>query len=545
MKTNQSLLKTTLRMLTLVFVLVICACSKDEPTSDAPAEPQFSGNEADEFNSAVANLNGFNQPSESSIVETTSTSPERVGTTEFECSTQNFEGAPGFNELFMLDPTTDVIYPGSMLKGETIPTGEYSRINVDRAPITMSISLSNISGKPSVTINDPNKISEVRAGINELLNREVTGATPALLTLDESEVFSEEQLSVALGANYRDRTKDISGSFDFNTTTTKRKYVLKFIQRYFTLDLDSPGESPSDLFADLPSIESLGSTSPVYVSSVTYGRMVLYTVESESSITEVKTAFEAAIEAGEKGGSFELDVDSEKILENSSIKALIIGGSGASAAQTVGGDSLSKIYEFIAEGGNYSQDSPGAPIAYKLSFVKQGFPVARVVLATEYQVRNCDVAYPEYLVTIKSITTTQPSDIELYGEVGIRMIVGGVPLDINNNGLRDGPIWEKSRDNFVDVQNDKPLNFPQDDDKVQPYTLKPYRPDMTNDYIECYGELFDDNGIFGFSRLGNHMTDPDDDKLRLKDLELNDEKEIVIDDFDDQVEVKFTVKRTL
>lgn len=545
MKTNQTLLKTTLRVLTLVFVFVICACSKDEPTSDAPVEPQFSSNDADEFNAAVANLNGFNQSSESSIVETASTSPEREGTTEFECSTQSFEGAPGFNELFMLDPTTDVIYPGSMLKGETIPTGEYSRINVDRAPITMSISLSNISGKPSVTINDPNKLSEVRAGINELLNREVTGATPALLTLDESEVFSEEQLSVALGANYRDRTKDISGSFDFNTTTTKRKYVLKFIQRYFTLDLDSPGESPSDLFTDLPSIESLGSTSPVYVSSVTYGRMVLYTVESESSITEVKTAFEAAIEAGEKGGSFELDVDSEKILENSSIKALIIGGSGASAAQTVGGDSLSKIYDFIAEGGNYSQDSPGAPIAYKLSFVKQGFPAARVVLATEYQVRNCDVAYPEYLVTIKSITTTQPSDIELYGEVGIRMIVGGVPLDINNNGLRDGPIWEKSRDNFVDVQNDKPLNFPQDDDKVQPYTLQPYRPDMTNDYIECYGELFDDNGIFGFSRLGNHMTDADDDKLRLKDLELNDEKEIVIDDFDDKVKVTYTVKRTL
>nr|WP_299339078.1 thiol-activated cytolysin family protein [Allomuricauda sp.] len=545
MKTNQSLLKTTLRMLTLVFVFIICACSKDEPTSDDPVEPQFSSNEADEFNAAVANLNGFNQSSESSIVETASTSPERVGTTEFECSTQNFEGAPGFNELFMLDPTTDVIYPGSMLKGETIPTGEYSRINVDRAPITMSISLSNISGKPSVTVNDPNKLSEVRAGINELLNREVTGATPALLTLDESEVFSEEQLSVALGANYRDRTKDISGSFDFNTTTTKRKYVLKFIQRYFTLDLDSPGESPSDLFVDLPSIESLGSTSPVYVSSVTYGRMVLYTVESESSITEVKTAFEAAIEAGEKGGSFELDVDSEKILENSSIKALIIGGSGASAAQTVGGDSLSKIYEFIAEGGNYSQDSPGAPIAYKLSFVKQGFPAARVVLATEYQVRNCDVAYPEYLVTIKSITTTQPSDIELYGEVGIRMIVGGVPLDINNNDFRDGPIWKKNRDNFVDVQNDKPLNFPQDDDDVQPYTLRPYRPDMTNDYIECYGELFDDNGIFGFSRLGNHMTDADDDKLRLKDLELNDEKEIVLDDFDDQVEVTFTVKRTL
>jgi len=548
MKTNQSILKYVL-LVTTVF-LVSIGCSKDEVVSDDPVQPQFSNDDAADFNAAMANLGTFNQPEESEIVETSSTNPERDGETEFECFSQTFKGAPGFSELFTLDPTTDVIYPGAMLKGETIPTGEYARINKDRAPITMSISLNNIK-KTSVVVNNPNKLSEVRDGINVLLSLEVTGATPAQLEFDKSQVYSEQQLSVALGANYRDKTKDISGSFDFNTTTIKKKYVLKFIQKYFTIDLDSPGEFPSDLFTDLPSIESLGSTSPVYVSSVTYGRMVLYTVESESSLTEIETAFNAAIDAGSKEGEFDLDIDAKEILENSSIKALIIGGSGASAAQTIGDDSLSKIYDFIAEGGNYSQDSPGSPLSYKLSYVKEGFPVANVVLATEYQVRNCDVAYPEFLVAIKSITTTQPSDIELYGEVGIRMYVGGELLDINENGYRDGPVWAKGPDEFVEVQNDKPLNFPSDDNSVQPYILKPYRPDMLNDYIECYGVLYDDNGIFGFSRLGDHATDPDDDELRLTDLKLPEdlepgeesEKTIEMEDFDDQVKVTFTVRR--
>ena len=200
--------------------------------------------------------------------------------------------------------------------------------------------------------------------------------------------------------------------------------MLKYIQKYFTIDLDSPGEFPSNLFTDLPSIESLGSTSPVFVSSVTYGRMVMYTVESESSLKDVETAFNAAIEAGSKEWEFTPDVDSKEILENSSIKALIIGGSGASAAQTIGYDELSKIYDFIAEGGNYSQDSPDSPLSYKLSYVKEGFPAANVVLTTEYQVRNCDVAYPEFLVAIKSISSSQPYDIELYGNIGVRMVVG-------------------------------------------------------------------------------------------------------------------------
>ena len=129
---------------------------------------------------AVARLSAFDQPAESEIVETVSTNPANEGATEFECFTQTFKGAPGFGELFTLNPTTDVIYPGSMLKGETIPTGDYARINKDRAPITMSISLNNIK-KTSVTVNNPNKLSEVRAGINDLLSLEATGATPAQL----------------------------------------------------------------------------------------------------------------------------------------------------------------------------------------------------------------------------------------------------------------------------------------------------------------------------------------------------------------------------
>lgn len=545
MKTIYQQISTLSKLIFYTTVLLAFSCSKDEVASDNPNEQQFSNNNANDFNAAMAQLSLFDQQAESAIVETASTDPKREGTTEFECSAQTYKGALGFGELFTLDPTTDVIYPGAMLKGETIPTGEYARINANRAPITMSISLNNVKGETSVTVDNPNNLSEVRAGVTQLLNLEVTGATPAQLEVDESNVYSEQQLSVALAANYRDKTKDISGSFDFNTTTVKKKYVLKFIQRYFTIDLDSPGKLPSDLFTDLPSIESLGSTNPVYVSTVTYGRMVLYTVESESSITEIRTAFDAAIEAGSKGGGFELDVESKEILEESSIKALIIGGNGASAAQTIGGNSLEKIYDFIAEGGNYSQESPGAPLSYKLSYVKEGFPVANVVLSTEYQVRNCDLAYPEFQVTVKSIKSSQPSDIELYGNVGIRMTVGGSFMDNDNNDRGwDGPHWAKDDDNFVDVQNDKPLNFPEDDSSVQPFIFKPYRPNMQNDYIECYGELFDDNGIFGFSRLGDHST-----TIPLKDLELTADvgestvKTIVIDDFDDQVEVTFTVTR--
>jgi thiol-activated cytolysin len=132
-----------------------------------------------------------------------------------------------------------------------------------------------------------------------------------------------------------------------------------------------------------------------------------------------------------------------------------------------------------------------------LRYVKEDFPVAKVVLSTEYQIRNCDVAYPEYDATISKITGTQPSDTEVNGKLRVKMWVGGKRLDINNNGIDDGKTWSVSKNNAVDVQNDKTKDI------NETYTFKPYRPNPNTDYIECSGELFDYNGIFGNESLGN------------------------------------------
>ena len=510
MKTNQSIFKTALyvSVLSLVFI-TLNGCSKDETTA-GPGEPEFSVDEELEFNAAVTNLNNFDQPDETPVVETEESDPERDGEdTTLECTTKTFKGAPGFNELFTLDPTTDVIYPGAMLKGETIPTGEYERINGDRAPITISASLQNIANV-KVTIEDPDKLSNVRQGIADLLNQEVNGATAAAINLEIEQVHSAQHLEASIGVNYRGVGKKVSNTLDFSNSTFKNTFVLKFIQRYYTLDVDTPGNSPSDLFTGLPNVNLLGSTSPVYVSSVQYGRMVLYTVESNFSMTEVKNAFDASV--GSTDGT--IDVEFQNTINSSSIQALIIGGSGDGAVQAINGPG--EVYNFISEGGNYSRDSPGAPLAYKLNFVKEGFPVAKVVLATEYQVRDCDLAYPEYQVTIERITGTQPSDTEVNGNLRAKMKVGTSFLDANNNGVDDGPSWSTSPSNFVDVQDDKTHTI------GTSFIFEPYRPNMTVDQIEFSGQLFDYNGpILGNANLGNKSR-----ALKLDEFEIGTEREV-------------------
>lgn len=461
-------------------VLLIFSCQKDEITD--PTQP-ISGGKADDFNALMASLPPFSQPEEVAQpveVEDKAIPPAQdEENSSLECYTNYYKAAPGYDEMLALDPTTDVIFPGAVLKGETIPTGEYVPIVADRAPITLSASLTNISGSPVVEISDP-KLSTVRDGIKTgILDQEVTGATAAKINFSISEVYNEEQLRLAIGANYRSAVSKVSASFDFSRSTYQYKYVLKYFQVYYTIDMDPP-KNPSDLFTNAPDINSLGSTSPVYVATVTYGRMVIYTIESNYTKTEVDAAFRASF--GSNDGS--VDQEYEKVISESDVKALVMGGSGSDAAQTVNGPS--DVYEYISNGGDYSRDSPGAPLSYKLRYLKQGTPIARIVLASEYPIRQCDVAYPVFSIELDYLECTgcedgNGSEAELFGRLTATLISNGVQQG-------DKVVWDYKEGATYQLKKSerRPANL-----TVSPIEL--YKPDYDTDYVAIGGKLQEDD----------------------------------------------------
>lgn len=457
---------------TILSTLLFLSCSKNE-LNEGPAP--IPDDLANSFNTSVANLSGFVQPEEISEPEVIEENdPERdTEDAALECSVKTFKAAPGFDELLSLDPTADVIYPGALLKGESIPTGEYIPITSDRAPITLSASLTNISGSPVVTIEDP-KLSTVREGVKTILDQEVTGSTAARVSFEISQVYSEQQLNVAIGANYRSVGMKVSAAIDFSNNTKRNKFVLKYLQTYYTIDMDLPN-NPSDLFNSLPDLDVLGSTAPVFVSSVAYGRMVIYTIETNSSESEINAALSATFASGD--GSVEANF--KETIDESTIKGLVIGGSGGDAAQTINGPA--EVYSFIAEGGDYSKDSPGAPLAYKLRFIKQGTPVARIVLSTEYPIRTCDLAYPLFKITIENLTVVdtpggfEGSHLELFGNLKGRV----------NTGSNSEVSWSRSKSNNLRTEGIHTIN--------QSIEVELYRPDYDSDYVELSGSLTDED----------------------------------------------------
>ncbi|MEM7106148.1 MAG: thiol-activated cytolysin family protein [Bacteroidota bacterium] len=317
------------------------------------------------------------------------------------CKCQTFVWNPGYTEALLFNNSASSIYPGILLLGQSILNGGYAPASGDRAPMTLSISLANLANSASVEDVDPS-LSNVRNALLELLSQQVAGATNAEISFDLIEVHSEEHLQTAIGANFNAPFAQISSSFDFNSSEQKSRFLIRFNQTYYTVDMDTPND-PSDLFLATPDLNSFDGTSPVYVSSVKYGRMAFFMMESSVSSSELEAAINASFNAFiGSTGSLDGFHQHEAVFDATSIKALIVGGSASDAVQSITG--IQGIIDYIIQGGEYSANSPGAPLAFTMRYLSDN-SIAKIVLASEYKVRNCEPLPSETM-------TFQPNPIE-------------------------------------------------------------------------------------------------------------------------------------
>ena len=308
-----------------------------------------------------------------------------------------------YDEYVAFQPNSATLWPGNVVRGADAARGDLVPVSVPLAPVTFSVSLENLTGSPVGRMDSPS-LSNFREERNRILSGEVTGATPANLHLDVTQVYSESHLAVEVGASV-DAVGfgSFSGSFGFNSSDKRTKIVVNFTQAYYTIDVDTP-QRPADLFG--PSVtagqiaEFVSSDSPpLYVQSITYGRRVLFTIESDDTFDEIDTSVSASFDAilADVGGS--VSTSQSERLSSSRIQAFVLGGGGAEAVGVI--DGFDGLKEYIKSGGDYSKDSPGAPIAYKLAYLDN--TPARFALTTEYTERNCNKNRADVTVQLLNI----------------------------------------------------------------------------------------------------------------------------------------------
>jgi len=364
-------MKPKLRALPLVSLLagillftILGSCEK-EPVDG------FDEEDLNEFLKSLPPISSQMPPEEEAYIVST----EEDTTLEYIYHYDYYQAAAGFNEQIVLNPATDVIFPGALVKGESILDGTYTMIPAVRKPITISTSLTG-SGSVSIDVEDP-KLSTVREAINSLMNQEYD-VPPANMSFTVEQAYSEQQIDLSLRASYKSGIVNVDGGFDFSNKQIKSRLVAKFIQNYYTLDMDLPAV-PSDLFENDVDQALFGLYMPMYVSTVTYGRMALFTIESELEETEVRTYLNGSYANVDASASADFDALKEK----STMKVYILGGSGAAAGAAING--FEDFKNYIQSGGNYSRSSPGAPISYKLRYIRDN-SIGKIVFSASYPI---------------------------------------------------------------------------------------------------------------------------------------------------------------
>lgn len=344
---------------------------------------------------------------------------------DYSCTTQNLTETRQFDRVVAYAANSESLYPGALISADSVVSGLFTPIPLPRAASKISVSLENLAGAKQAEVRD-STLSSYRDALTGILEAEITGSTPANISSDIEEVHSTNQLNIALGveASWSLGIASLKTSFNFNDQKQKSRYLVRYTQAYYTVDLDTP-QSPSSVFAPDVTLDQVqakidNDRPPVYVSSVTYGRMVVFTFESEYSSEEMGAALNFAY-AGGVDVKGDTSVTYKDIISSSKITAFILGGDGGTAAQSI--DSYEALINFIKTGGNYSRTSPGAPIAYKLSYLKDNSP-ARMSFTTDYDVKDCVRVSQRVRVVLKSIAVDKVSDevfggdaLEVYGLV--------------------------------------------------------------------------------------------------------------------------------
>ena len=348
------------------------------------------------------------------VQQGSASAPQRDG--DYSCTTENLQETRQYDRIVAYAANSDSLWPGALVSADSVVSGLFTQIVLPRAPEKISVSLENLGGSKQATIKDPS-LASYRDGLASILDAEITGSTPANIYSEIERVDSEEQLDMALGvqASWGLGIASLKTSFDFSNTTVRSRYVVRYMQAYYTVDLDAP-TAPSQLFAPtvpLADVEARmdDQRPPVYVSSVTYGRMVLFTFESQYSAEEMSAALDFAY-AGGVDVSGDVSVTYKDILSRSKITAFILGGDAGAAVQTI--DSYDALIAFIKQGGNYSRQSPGAPIAYKLAYLKDNSP-ARMSFTTSYDTHDCVRVSQKVAVTLQSIAVDSGGDRHVSG----------------------------------------------------------------------------------------------------------------------------------
>ncbi|GIZ14378.1 thiol-activated cytolysin family protein [Capnocytophaga catalasegens] len=209
---------------------------------------------------------------------------------------------------FPIDPVelideknADVIYPGSILRGDSFMEGGLDPV-VLTAPKEITISISLRGKGLSVKKTSMPSVSNVRQQMNDLItdNKIEHDVAPSYLNYYANIVETSASFNKAMRTHGRASALfglakgSFNREFSFSSSSSSKYVLIKVRQFFYNIAVDP---KPYDQWGDMNN-SNLGSYEPVYISSVDYGRVAHLLIETNESAEQTRSKVEGALRAG-------------------------------------------------------------------------------------------------------------------------------------------------------------------------------------------------------------------------------------------------------
>ncbi|WP_230971344.1 thiol-activated cytolysin family protein [Nitrogeniibacter aestuarii] len=385
----------------VIVLILLAGCSaQPEDTSTTPAPPPPTTLTLNDIDRYFLSLKKWAElsPAKPDHAGQPVGDPSKSTENGYECVSQDYDISKTPDELVMFsDKDADVLWPGALVQGQKFLDGKFEALPLAQlAPTRLTVDLS--IPEPYVEVPSPTK-ANMQAAIGTLVKRAESTPVPTQASYHVTEAFSSQQSLLDMNLSAKYLGQQAKAALSFQSSQETHTVFAYFVQKMFTVSVPTP-RTPSEYFApgaitmdhiqDQAELGRIGPDNPpLYVSSVSYGRILLFRMTSTSSQTDMEAAISYAYDAKVAHGDASLEAKYKTILSSSDISVVPYGGPWESAAQLIRSANLKDYFS-----DKVPPLSTAPAISYKLSTLIDGSE-ARVAEATRYTQKTCQKVGPK------------------------------------------------------------------------------------------------------------------------------------------------------
>lgn len=342
------------------------------------------------------------------------------------CSVERFSVSAAPPQYATGNFDQDKIWVGSLLQTEGLTTGVGSLkvVNVaqeKRSPLRLTTTLPTSQGSQEIAPSQSD-YNRALAIIRQAAASVPFGSTATRFETAEETSFEASALKAGLNVSYL--LASANGSFGLKHQTGGHKLTAVFVQNAFTVNADLGGLPPAQALLGkltVPELQRMAGTilepgefsygnPPAYVDSITYGRLLMVTMESNYNASEMEAALRASYATA--SGSF--STQQQQVLNGSKFSAYASGGNEQYVIDLIRTGRLEDYFKGPASA------TALVPISFTTRNLGDG-SYAVNYRTGEYAVTQCvpDSLKVGLRVTYQSIRPNDSRYDDLYGELDV------------------------------------------------------------------------------------------------------------------------------